>query len=106
MRLRTRSGQAAQTPDIEGTLTGSPVFGGGAGAMRRMAVDGTTLKAGILQDITVGSTVALYASPTERDIAGRARVRAVRAAEAELELLEPYPSVRVSRAELENRAMM
>lgn len=105
MRLRTRSGQAAQTPDIEGTLTGSPVFGGGAGAMRRMAVDGTTLKAGILQDITVGSTVALYASPTERDIAGRARVRAVRAAEAELELLEPYPSVRVSHAELENRAM-
>ncbi len=105
LQLRTKSGQAAQTADIEGPMASDPVFGGGSRALRRIAVSGTVLKAGSLQDITPGSEISLFAGPADTDPAGRATVVSVKATEAELELLEPYPQVRVNYGEITRRAV-
>ncbi|MCV6584706.1 MAG: caspase family protein, partial [Marinibacterium sp.] len=104
-RLRTKGGQAAQTPEIEGPMAGQPVFGGDAPALRRIVVEGTVLKAGLLQDLTEGSEVTLYADLTATEAVGLARVTDLRATEADLTLLEPYPTVRVTHAEVTTKAM-
>lgn len=105
LRLRTRSGQVAQTPEIEGPLASAPVFGGNAPGVRRLTVQGTVLQAGALQDITPGSQLDLYADPLSGTPIGTARVTQVRGADAELEFLAPLPTQRVTHAELTRRAL-
>ena len=53
-------GPARQMPEGEGSLLDAQVFGTGA-AGARLAVVGPVLKAGLLQGLTAGSEVALYA---------------------------------------------
>ncbi len=104
-RMRLTNGQAAQTPDFEGPLANAPVLGGDAPGLSRMQVEGQTLKAGLLRGVTEGSVITLYAGLLDDDIAGQARVTNVRATQADIEYLEPFPTVRVSHAELTERAV-
>jgi len=55
-------GPARQMPEGEGTLLGAEVFGAGLGAPR-LVVAGDGLEAGLLQGLTEGTEVALYATP-------------------------------------------
>lgn len=56
-------GPARQMPEGEGTLLEAQVFGEGAAAAR-MVVDAGVLNAGLLQGLTPGSEVALFADPS------------------------------------------
>ena len=103
LRIRSTSGQAAQTPEIEGTMTQEPVFGGDAPALRRIALTGYTLHAGSLQGVTVGSTVALYADVLANQPLAQATVSAVRPTESDLEI-SALPAVRLTHGEITNRA--
>lgn len=103
-RMAARSGQAVQTPDIEGTLSDAAVPGSDAPGLRRITVNGTTLDSGVLGDVTAGSTYDLFASLTAKDPVGQAVVEAVTAQDATLRYLEPLPVVKVTHAELLKRA--
>ncbi len=105
LRIETRAGQAAQTPDVEGPMADAAVLGGDAPGLARIAVEGQVLKAGLLSDVTEGSEVALYSGLLEKSPAGRAVVTAVRANSADLRYLEPYPTTRVSHGEITRRAV-
>lgn len=104
-RIETRAGQAAQTPDVEGPMADTPVLGGDAPGLSRITVDGQTLKAGLLSDITQGSEVTLYGGLLDKAPAGRAIVTEVHANSADLRYLEPFPTTRVSHAEVTRRAV-
>lgn len=103
-RMAARSGQAVQTPDIEGTLSADPVPGSDAPGLTRVAVDGVTLKAGILEDVTEGSTYTLYAGLSDAEPIGQGVVESVSAQTATLRYLDPVPTVKVTHAELSARA--
>jgi hypothetical protein len=104
--MASRTGHIVQSPDLEGTLAESPVFGGGpAAGQMRIPVDGTRLMAGALDNLTIGSVVELFADKVSDQIAGRARVDAVRAREADIAYLEPFPKVRVTSARVADRAI-
>ena len=105
LRMQMKSGQAAQTPDIEGPLAGSPVLGGDAPGLARIALEGQTLQAGMLQDITVGSTLTLYAGLLDADPVGQAVVDTVNATTASIRFVEPFPTVKVAFAQVMERAM-
>ncbi len=77
-------GPARQMPEGEGTLLDAQVFGAGA-AEARMVVEGDVLKAGLLQGLTAGSEVALYAGPAGGDALGRMTITDVTAREARLD---------------------
>ncbi len=104
-RMRTAGGQAAQTPDVEGPLAGAPVIGGDAPGLLRMQVDGQTLRAGLLAGVTKGSIVALYAGQLDDTPAGQAEVTQVRATEADLRYIEPFPTQKVTYAQITDRAL-
>ncbi|KEJ94345.1 Caspase domain-containing protein [Pseudosulfitobacter pseudonitzschiae] len=104
-RMRTAGGQAAQTPDVEGPLAGAPVIGGDAPGLLRMQVDGQTLRAGLLAGVTKGSIVALYAGQLDDTPAGQAEVTQVRATEADLRYIEPFPTEKVTYAQITDRAL-
>lgn len=104
-RMRTAGGQAAQTPDVEGPLAGAPVLGGDAPGLLRMQVDGQTLRAGLLGGVTKGSIVALYAGQLDDTPAGQAEVTQVRATEADLRYIEPFPTEKVAFAQITDRAL-
>ncbi|OZA14139.1 MAG: hypothetical protein B7Y02_04995 [Rhodobacterales bacterium 17-64-5] len=55
-------GPARQVPEGEGTLLDAQVFGFGLGAARLVVADGQ-IEAGLLQGLSVGTEVALYAGP-------------------------------------------
>lgn len=55
-------GPARQMPEGEGTLLGAEVFGAGLGSPR-LVVAGDGLEAGLLQGLTEGTELALYATP-------------------------------------------
>lgn len=76
-------GPARQMPEGEGSLLEAQVFGKGeAGA--RIAVAGTVLKAGLLQGLTEGSEVALYAAASGGEPLANLQVKDVAAREAKL----------------------
>lgn len=104
-RMQSKAGQAVQTPDIEGPMADSAVLGGDAPGFARIAVAGQTLSAGLLSDVTVGSTVALFAGLLDQIEAGRAVVEQVGADTATLRYLEPFPTVKVSHGEITDRAI-
>tara|TARA_R110000744_G_scaffold43079_3_gene96910 strand:- start:847 stop:2808 length:1962 start_codon:yes stop_codon:yes gene_type:complete len=104
-RMRTAGGQAAQTPDVEGPLAGAPVIGGDAPGLLRMQVDGQTLRAGLLGGVTKGSIVALYAGQLDDTPAGQAEVTEARATEADLRYLDPFPTEKVTYAQITDRAL-
>lgn len=70
-------GPARQMPVAEGPLLMAQVFGSGAGA-DRFALDATTVKAGLLQGLTEGTELALFA-----DAAGGAALGTATVARAE-----------------------
>ncbi|MEP1761023.1 hypothetical protein, partial [Ascidiaceihabitans sp.] len=66
-RMQSKAGQAVQTPDVEGPMADTPVFGGDAPGVSRIAVAGQTLMAGLLDDVTANSTLDVSsADPTHR----------------------------------------
>jgi metacaspase-1 len=90
-RDRMTQGTARQEPDGEGTLLDAPVFGAGA-TTRRYSVQDNQLQAGLLQGLTEGSTVTLYAQPAEGEGLAEARLTNVAAQSAELDLVAPPPT--------------
>lgn len=104
-RMRQVNGQAAQTPDVEGPLAEAPVLGGDAPGLNRLEVDGQTLRADLLRGVTEGSEITLYAGLLDAEPSGLARVTAVRANEADIEYLEPFPTLRVTHGAITQRAV-
>ncbi|MEX0285608.1 MAG: caspase domain-containing protein [Paracoccaceae bacterium] len=103
-RMQMRTGQVTQTPEVEGSLATETLFGGDT-VQARFGLDGTRLKAGLLQDLTVGTELALFAGPEAQEPAGTAIVTALRAGEADVEFQDPYPDVRVTQATITRRAL-
>lgn len=85
-RAGLRQGQATQTPDAEGPALTAPVFGSATPPARRIAYDGNTLKAGVLDGLDTGAELALYADAVATDPVARARVEAVKMRSATFEL--------------------
>src|SRR6185295_5329137 len=57
-----------QTPDLEGNMLDEPVFGANAAAAATgWRVANARLQAGILDGVTAGSVLALFADPTDPD---------------------------------------
>lgn len=77
---------AGQTPDLEGTMLDEPAFGAGTAASPGWRVASGRLAAGVLDGVTQGSVVALYADPTDPDTAalGFAAIEAVQPLGADL----------------------
>jgi len=92
-QMQRSAGFGAQTPDVEGPLLDAPVFGGDAPGLARIALEGRTLRAGLVRGITQGSTLNLFADDWTE--AGTARVADAKALEATIDYLEPFPTVRV-----------
>ncbi|MEM6729260.1 MAG: caspase family protein, partial [Pseudomonadota bacterium] len=103
-QMRRNGGKPAQTPDIEGPLANTAVIGGDAPGFERIDLERTTLKAGLTRGVTVGTELTLYADGADGP-AGKARVTKVTALTSEIEYLEPFPTVRVSEAEITQRAL-
>ncbi|MFO1185494.1 MAG: caspase family protein [Bauldia sp.] len=85
--LKTSGIGAGQTPDLEGTMLDDPAFGApGAIVPAGWRVSGGRLSAGVLDGVTQGSVVALYADPTAPDTAalGFAAVEATQPLTADL----------------------
>ena len=104
-RMQTKGGQATQTPDVEGPLADTAVLGGDAPGLRRIGISGQTMYAGLLDDVTVGSEIALFAGLTADTPVGRAQVTAVRATNADIAYIGDPPAVRISHGEVTNRAV-
>jgi hypothetical protein len=104
-RMQTQSGQATQTPDVEGPLADTAVLGGDAPGLRRIDVQGQILRAGLLEDVTVGSDLALFAGLLADTPVGRATVTAVRATEADIVYVGEPPAVRITHGEITSRAL-
>ncbi len=83
-RDRMTQGTARQEPDGEGPMLDQPVFGAGASTHRFPVKDGK-LQAGLLQGLTEGSTVALYAAPDQGDALAEARLIDLTAVNATLD---------------------
>ncbi|MEM6729829.1 MAG: hypothetical protein AAF618_15090, partial [Pseudomonadota bacterium] len=75
-----------------------------APGFERIDLERTTLKAGLTRGVTVGTELTLYADGADGP-AGKARVTKVTALTSEIEYLEPFPTVRVSEAEITQRAL-
>lgn len=104
-RMQERGGQAAQTPDAEGTMLDAPVIGSDAVGLGRIPVTAGRLQAGLLQDVRTGSKVALYSGMTETDPVAMAVVGEVRAADADLRIDGPAPAAPVTHAVVTERAL-
>lgn len=104
-QMRVNGGQAAQTPDAEGTMLTSPVIGANSAGLNRISVEGTTLMAGALQNVTNDSEILLFSGLLDTEPVGRASVTSVQAAQSEVTYLEPFPTVRVTHAEISRRAI-
>ncbi|WP_158623157.1 caspase family protein [Pseudorhodobacter sp. E13] len=83
-RDRMTQGSARQEPDGEGPLLDAPVFGTGSGTSR-FALRAGQVQAGLLQGLTVGSTLALYDSPAGGAALASARITKLTAGTAELD---------------------
>jgi metacaspase-1 len=81
-------GPARQMPEGEGTLLDARVFGEGS-AMVRMPVKADLVKAGLLQGLTTGSEVAVYAAASGGEPLATLTVGAVTAREAKLSAVVP-----------------
>ncbi|WP_238365062.1 caspase family protein [Mesobacterium pallidum] len=101
-RIRARSGQPAQTPDVEGTLADAAAFGD-AQAQAGYPIDGTVLSAGALHDITPGSLLEVFADPTGAAL-GRIEVTEVRPTTSDVRYVGTPPALRVTEARLLRRA--
>lgn len=104
-RMQSKAGQAVQTPDVEGPMADTPVFGGDAPGVSRIAVAGQTLMAGLLDDVTANSTLDLFAGLLDLEPVGQAVVEKVNANDAVLRYLDPFPTVKVAYAQITNRAV-
>lgn len=76
-------GPARQEPAGEGPLLSARVFGEGSGEAR-FRLDGTTLRAGLLQGVDAGAGLALFAAGAGGEPIGEAVVRTASAREARL----------------------
>ncbi len=104
-RMKARTGQLVQTPDIEGPLADAPVLDGAPPAPQRFGVSRTKLDAGLLQDVTQGSTLTLYASLLDDTPRGTATVSKVGALTSEIAYDDPRPTVAVTHAVMTDRAI-
>ena len=76
-------GPARQQPDAEGPLLGAPVFGTGR-VQGRYGVDGVAVKAGFLDGLTDGATMALFGAAAGGQALGAATISGVTARSATL----------------------
>ncbi|MEP3946819.1 hypothetical protein [Ascidiaceihabitans sp.] len=104
-RMQSKAGQAVQTPDVEGPMADTPVFGGDATGVSRIAVAGQTLMAGLLDDVRANSTLDLFAGLLDPEPVGQAVVEKVNANDAVLRYLDPFPTVKVAYAQIKNRTV-
>lgn len=86
VQAQMRQGSAQQTPDGEGPMLSAALFGNGGGAGRFRIVGGR-LRAGLLDGLTAGSEIAIYAGPAGGPVLARARLLAPTAAETGLAAL-------------------
>ncbi|MGO4908745.1 caspase domain-containing protein [Pseudorhodobacter sp. W20_MBD10_FR17] len=98
-RDRMTQGSARQEPDGEGPMLDAPVFGTGPTTLR-FAVQGDQLQAGLLQGLTEGSTVTLYAQPGAGDALAEARLTSLTAQTAALDFGTTLPPNGAAWAEL------
>ena len=85
-------GPARQMPEGEGTLLDAQVFGTGA-AEARLQVDGAVLKAGLLQGVSAGTDVTLFAAPSGGEPLAVLTVTDVTARQARMEGTVPDGAV-------------
>lgn len=81
-RDRMTQGAVRQEPDGEGPLLDQPVFGEGQASARFAVTDGR-LQAGLLQGLTEGTGVALFAAPAGGDALGNASLTRLTATTAD-----------------------
>lgn len=86
----SRNGPAAQSPDGEGTLMSSGVFGT-ASPVTRYATAGDMLNAGLLAGLTEGAQVQIYDALTSDTVVATATVTDVNAGSARLRSDQPLP---------------
>ncbi len=77
-----------QTPDGEGPLLSAPVFGTASPPDPRIPYQGLTLSAGLLSGQSLGASFALYGDATSQEVLARARINAIDARSATLEITQ------------------
>ena len=93
-RDRMTQGSVRQEPDAEGTMLDTPLFGTGS-ATARFAVEGGVVQAGLLQGLTEGSQISLFASPSGGEALASATLAKPAPNKTEVTFAAPSPEAAV-----------
>lgn len=91
VRAGMKQGQAVQTPDAEGPMLASPVFGSASPPQPRVRFRGAELRAGLLDGFEVGARLALFADAVSDTVLARAEIVGATARGASLRVIEGAP---------------
>lgn len=90
-RADMKQGAAAQTPDAEGPMLSSPVFGIAIPPPPRVRFQGTDLKAGALDGFEIGARLDLFADAVSSEVLARAEIAGTTARGASFRITDGTP---------------